>query len=98
MWHTFAHQGLNCDVEEDLLRNIYRKRLFEKWVDQRILKELKQIFSSYDEDEIWNELFKILELFHWIAKEIADKMEYSYPDEKYQDVKQLIQDLYSKRV
>ena len=33
MWHTYAYQGLKCELEEDLLRNIYQKRFFEKWVD-----------------------------------------------------------------
>ncbi|GAG95117.1 unnamed protein product, partial [marine sediment metagenome] len=97
MWHTYAYQGLKCDLEEDLLRNIYRKRFFEKWVDQRILNELKNIYSSYDEDEVWQELLKTLELFEWIVKEIADKMGYSYPDHIFHNLKQLVQDLYSKR-
>lgn len=97
MWHTYAYQGLRCDLEEDLLRNIYRKKFFEKWVDQRILNELINIYSSYDKDEIWQELLKLLEFFKWIVREIADKMEFSFPDEKFQDVKQLVQDLYSKR-
>ncbi|MFX0179524.1 MAG: aminoglycoside 6-adenylyltransferase [Candidatus Hodarchaeota archaeon] len=97
MWHTFAYQGLNHNFEEDLLRNIYRKRFFEKWVDQRILNKLYRIYSSYDEDEIWHELLEILKFFDWIAREIADKMEYSYPEEEFRDVKQLIQELYSKR-
>ena len=97
MWHTYAYQGLKCDLEEDLLRNIYRKRFFEKWVDQRILNKLKSIYSSYDEDEIWQELLKGLEIFDWIVREIADKMEYSYLDENFQDLKQLVQDLHSKR-
>jgi hypothetical protein len=79
------------------LRNIYRKRFFEKWVDQRILNELKNIYSSYDEDEVWQELLKTLELFDWIVQEIADKMGYSYPDHKFHNLKQLVQDLYSKR-
>ncbi|MFX1437675.1 MAG: aminoglycoside 6-adenylyltransferase [Promethearchaeota archaeon] len=96
-WHTYAYQGLKCDLEEDLLRNIYRKRFFEKWVDQRILNELKNIYSSYEEDEIWQELLKILELFDWVVSEIADKIGYSYPEEMFHNIKQLLQDLYSKR-
>jgi hypothetical protein len=97
MWHTYAYQGLKCELEEDLLRNIYRKRFFEKWVDQRILNELKNIYSSYNEDEVWQELLKTLELFDWIVKEVADKVGYSYPDSIFHNLKQLIQDLYSKR-
>ncbi|MGB5912517.1 MAG: aminoglycoside 6-adenylyltransferase [Promethearchaeia archaeon] len=97
MWHTYAYQGLQCELEEDLLRNIYRKRFFEKWVDQRILNDLKNIYSSYDEDEVWQELLKTLELFDWIVKEIADKVGYSYPDHIFHNLKQLVQDLYSKR-
>ena len=97
MWHTYAYQGLKCELEEDLLRNIYRKRFFEKWVDQRILNKLKNIYSSYDEDEVWQELLKTLELFDWMVKEIADKMGYSYSDHIFHNLKQLVQDLYSKR-
>ena len=97
MWHTFAHQGLNHEIQEDLLRDIYRKRFFEKWVDQEILNELLQIYSSYEEDDIWDEIFKILEIFQRIAREIADKIEYSYPDETFRNVKQLIHELYSTR-
>ncbi|MFX1237027.1 MAG: aminoglycoside 6-adenylyltransferase [Promethearchaeota archaeon] len=97
MWYTFAFKGLRGDLEEDLLRNIYRKRFFEKWVDQRILNDLKNIHSNYDEEEVWQELLKIMELFDWIAKEIAEKMGYSFPDEKFQGLKQLVKDLYSKR-
>lgn len=97
MWHTYAYQGLTCELEEDLLRNIYRKRFFEKWVDQRILNKLKNIYSSYDEDEVWQELLKTLELFDWMVKEIADKMGYSYSDHIFHNLKQLVQDLYSKR-
>ena len=97
MWHTYAYQGLKCELEEDLLRNIYRKRFFEKWVDQHILNELKNIYSSYEEDEVWQELLKTLELFDWIVKEIANKMGYSYPDHIFHNLKQLVQDLYSKR-
>ncbi|MFW9785725.1 MAG: aminoglycoside 6-adenylyltransferase, partial [Candidatus Heimdallarchaeota archaeon] len=96
-WHTYVYQGLKCDLEEDLLRNIYRKRFFEKWVDQRIFNELKNIYSSYEEDEIWQELLKILDLFDWVVREIADKIGYSYPDKTFHNIKQLLQDLYSKR-
>ncbi|MHA2183890.1 MAG: aminoglycoside 6-adenylyltransferase [Promethearchaeota archaeon] len=95
-WHTYVYQGLKCDLEEDLLRNIYRKKNFEKWIDPRILNELKHIYSSYDEDEVWQELLKILELFDWIVREIADKMGYQFPDEKFQNVKQLVKNLYSR--
>jgi len=97
MWHTYAYQGLRCDLEEDLLRKIYRKRFFEKWVDQRILNDLKNIYSSYEEDEVWQELLKDLDLFDWIVREIANKIGYSYPDERFHNLKQLIQELYSKR-
>ncbi|MFX1586911.1 MAG: hypothetical protein ACFFC1_02045, partial [Promethearchaeota archaeon] len=31
-----------------------------------------------------------MELFEWIVKEIADKMGYLFPEEKFQDLKQLV--------
>ena len=51
----------------------------ERWADPRIIAELRSAFAHYDEDDVWQALANSMQLFRWIAKEVAKKLGYTYP-------------------
>jgi aminoglycoside 6-adenylyltransferase len=71
-WHTRTTHGWNYDTW-------HRGRFLEKWADPRITDGLKQAFAHYDETNIQDALFATINLFRWIARETAKKLEYLYP-------------------
>lgn len=89
-WNACAVRGWDHDTW-------HGGRFFEQWADSRVVKELRNAFSHYDEDDIWKGLSAKIELFRWIAKDTADRLGLSYPTAADGHVAKLIQALYSDR-
>ncbi|MGD2250872.1 MAG: aminoglycoside 6-adenylyltransferase, partial [Candidatus Methanofastidiosia archaeon] len=73
----------------------FRGRYLEKWADTRVIKELKNAFAHYNEDDIWRALFVTMDLFRWLAKETAEKLQYEYPVKGDQYATELVETLFS---
>jgi len=71
-WHTRLTQGQYYDTW-------FRGRFMERWANPRIIAELQGVFAHYEEDDIWQALANTMQLFRWIAREVAEKLEYTYP-------------------
>jgi aminoglycoside 6-adenylyltransferase len=71
-WHARITQGQTHDTW-------FRGRFLERWADPRIIAELRGVFAHYDEDDVWQALANTMQLFRWIAKEVAEKLDYTYP-------------------
>ncbi|MFX1565136.1 MAG: aminoglycoside 6-adenylyltransferase [Promethearchaeota archaeon] len=71
-WHASATQGQASDTW-------FRGRFMERWADPRVIAELRGVFSHYDEEDVWLALANTMQLFRWIAKEVAEKLGVTYP-------------------
>ena len=71
-WHALATHDWNYDTW-------FRGRFMEEWAHPQALKELRSTFAHYDEEDIKDALLALIELFHWIAVETAEKLSYQYP-------------------
>ncbi|MBQ1591968.1 MAG: aminoglycoside 6-adenylyltransferase [Treponema sp.] len=60
----------------------YQGRHLEKWAEESIKSELKNIFSSYNKDSIIKALDANRILFTRIAKDTAKMIDYVFPEEK----------------
>ncbi len=60
----------------------YQGRHLEKWAEESIKSELKNIFSSYNKDSIIKALDANRTLFTRIAKDTAKMIDYVFPEEK----------------
>ncbi|MFX1509275.1 MAG: aminoglycoside 6-adenylyltransferase [Promethearchaeota archaeon] len=57
----------------------FRGRFMERWADPRIIAELRGVFAHYDEEDVWQALANTMQLFRWMAKEVAEKLDFTYP-------------------
>lgn len=71
-WHTSATQGWDTDTW-------LSGRFLEQWADPRVVERLRGVFSPYDEAGSWAALFRMMDLFRWLAGETADRLGYRYP-------------------
>lgn len=71
-WHAKAFHGSDYDVW-------HGGRFLHEWIDQRTLKELKDIFSEYDEKDSLRGLLASISLFRRLSVETADKLQLKYP-------------------
>jgi aminoglycoside 6-adenylyltransferase len=71
-WHSRITHGNDYDTW-------FGGRFIERWADPRIIAELRSAFAHYDEDDVWQALANTIQLFRWLAKEVAEKLEYTYP-------------------
>ena len=51
----------------------------ERWADPRALERLCDAFAHYDQDDIRRALLATMDLFRWLAEEIAERLAYCYP-------------------
>jgi aminoglycoside 6-adenylyltransferase len=89
-WYTQIKQGKNYDIW-------YRGRFLDTWADQRILNGLRNAFAYYNIKDIWRALFETLDLFSWIAKEVAEKMDFSSFENEERYIRDWIQQCYSNK-
>lgn len=89
-WHARVTQEKDYDTW-------FRGRLIEQWADPRIIAELRSVFAHYDEDDVWQVLANNMQLFRWISKEVAEKLEYTYPKDADQFVSRWVDAAYWDR-
>lgn len=58
----------------------YDGRKLEKWADKMILKKLENTFAHYDQNDMIKALLETNDLFSSLAKDIALKKKYLYPN------------------
>jgi aminoglycoside 6-adenylyltransferase len=75
----------------------FRGRFLEKWGDPRVIKELKNAFAHYDEEDIWRALFATMDLFRWLAGETAEQLGYEYPTPADEYATALVGELFAHR-
>jgi aminoglycoside 6-adenylyltransferase len=56
----------------------YRDKYLEQWADPRVVAALPQLYAQYDPADIQRALFAMMDLFRWIAMEIAAHLGYRY--------------------
>jgi aminoglycoside 6-adenylyltransferase len=89
-WHAQITYGQKHDTW-------FRGRLMERWADPRIIAELRGAFAHYDEEDVWQALANTMQLFRWIAREIAEKLDYTYPKEADQFTSRWVDAIYWDR-
>ena len=57
----------------------YLGRFLEEWVDPRAKLALREVFARYDEDDVWRALVATCELYSWVARETAERSNFTYP-------------------
>jgi aminoglycoside 6-adenylyltransferase len=71
-WQAHAVQGSDHDTW-------FRGRFLEEWADPRAVHELRGVFSHYDEEDTWQSLLAMMNLFRWLAVETAERWGFAYP-------------------
>jgi aminoglycoside 6-adenylyltransferase len=78
-WHAKTQHGAEYDIW-------HNGRFLEKWADPRILEELRRAYAHYDERDLWQALFGSLDLYRWVAREVADHLSFTYPLDSDQQI------------
>jgi aminoglycoside 6-adenylyltransferase len=68
-------------------------RYLDEWADPCAVKALKNIFPRYDANDAWRCLRNSMDLFSWLARESAEKLNYPYPEQVEQNAYQIVNDL-----
>ena len=89
-WHARATQGRQHDTW-------MRGRFLEKWVDPRVLPELRRAFAHYNEADVWQALFATMGLFRWLAVETADQSGCTYPAFAAERATELVPKFFNER-
>ncbi|WP_458207317.1 aminoglycoside 6-adenylyltransferase [Haladaptatus sp. NG-SE-30] len=69
-------------------------RFLEEWADDRVVSELEGAFAQYDPDDLWRALFATMELFRWVAREVAEALAFDYPVEEDEAATALVDGLF----
>ena len=68
-------------IETDFSKSVGKSQRF---LEQRVSKELwDRIIKTYEMgsyEDLWQALFSVQELFREVSKEVADKLDFDYPD------------------
>lgn len=80
-WHARATYGWEYDTW-------FRGRFLEEWADSRVIEKLRGAFAHYDEQDVKCALMATLDVFHWVAKETAEKLGYTYPEDVEERVRE----------
>ena len=73
-WHAHAKRGWSYDTW-------FRGRFLEKWADPGVLRQMRDVFSHYDEADVRRGLLAAISLFRALALETAERLGYPYPEE-----------------
>jgi len=71
-WHARSIAGWDCETW-------YLGRFLEEWVDPRAKLALSGVFARYEEDDLWRALAATCELYSWVARETAERSNFTYP-------------------
>jgi aminoglycoside 6-adenylyltransferase len=89
-WHARATKGPDFDTW-------MRGRFLEKWADPRAVRDLRETFAHYDEQDTWRALQATMNLFRWLSLETAERLAYSYPTAEADYAAGLVKKLYSEK-
>jgi aminoglycoside 6-adenylyltransferase len=71
-WHAQARTTQSSGIW-------HNGRFLEQWADPRILEDLAGAFAHYDEADVRRALFATMDLFRWVARETAERLNTPYP-------------------
>ncbi len=89
IWNRQAKNGWSLKTHS------WGKRM-KSWVDEDIWGGLHHIFSHFDAEDSWRGLLETMDFFSNIAKDAADKMGYSYPEDVDRNISGFVMSLYQK--
>jgi aminoglycoside 6-adenylyltransferase len=69
---------------------------FKDYLDTNTWKELKNTFSDGNIERNWDSLFKMISLYSNIALEVAESLNFDYPEKREKKVTELIKKIYIK--
>ncbi|MDR1628730.1 MAG: aminoglycoside 6-adenylyltransferase [Oscillospiraceae bacterium] len=72
--HTHAANGPEYDTW-------HSGRFIEEWAEDWIIKKLCHCFSHYNKEDVKLALLSTMDLFRLLAVEVAEKLQYDYPEE-----------------
>jgi aminoglycoside 6-adenylyltransferase len=73
-WHAQTLHGAQADIW-------YNGRHLDQWADPRLLAALPETVAGYDADSLTRALDRTLDTVRWLAREIADRRGFVYPEE-----------------
>lgn len=82
-WHALAFHG-------DDYETWYLGRYMHRWADPRIVEAIPGVFAGYEPAELRRCLGHVMELYCWIAREVAERSGYAYPRETEQRARRLV--------
>lgn len=74
-WHARAQHGPSHDTWHE-------GRFLERWADPRAVAALPATVAPYEAAGLWQALFATLALLHWLARESAARLGYTYPAQR----------------
>lgn len=83
-WHAQATRGPGTDTW-------MRGRFLEEWADPRAVVQLRDAFAHYDAIDIARALLATMDIFRWLAIEVAESWGYPYPTQSEQKTVQLVE-------
>lgn len=87
-WHAQARGGPATDTW-------MRGRFLEEWADPRAVAQLRHTFAHYDAADIARALLATMDLFRWLAPEVAEAWRFPYPALAEQETTRIVQELIS---
>ena len=69
---------------------------FKNHLDKKIWKELMATFSGSDYQENWDSTFKMMNFFSNVAKKVAYRLRFEYPQNLEDDVREYFEKIYNK--
>lgn len=87
-WHAQARGGPATDTW-------MRGRFLEEWADPRAVAQLRHAFAHYDAEDIARALLATMDLFRWLAPEVAEAWRFPYPALAEQETTRIVQELIS---
>jgi hypothetical protein len=69
---------------------------FVKWADPQVLRQMRDVFSHYDEADVKWGLLAAISLFRALAFETSERLGYSYPWEANMQVTEWIRARFQK--
>ena len=67
---------------------------YKKYLDTETWKELKDTFSDGNIEKNWKSIFKMINFYSDISKELAGKLSFNYPEKRDEKVTELIEKIY----
>ncbi len=72
-WHTRVSRGPNRDT-------LYLGRNLHSWADPRVVAALPRLFPHYNASELHASLLATIDLYGWVARDVAADLDAAYPE------------------